>query len=188
MNDILKEIKVWDPAIRIFHWSLVSAFGIAYASEDDFMAIHTYAGYIIIGLLAFRLVWGLIGTHYARFSDFIRSPGEVLDYLKDMLALKAKRYLGHNPVGGAMIVALMVSLLLTTFTGLGAYGIEGGGPLADRLAGADGFAKEALEETHEFFANFTLLLVCIHVAGVFLGGIFHSENLVRAMLTGNKLR
>ncbi len=188
MNDISKEIKVWDPAIRIFHWSLVSAFTIAYVSEDDFMTIHSYAGYTIIGLLVFRLVWGLIGTRHARFSDFVCSPSDTLNYLKDMTVLKAKRYLGHNPAGGAMIVALLVSLSLTTLTGLGVYGIEGAGPLAGWLAGASEFAKDAMEEIHEFFANFTLLLIGIHLAGVVLGGIFHGENLVRAMFTGNKQR
>ncbi len=188
MNDVLKEIKVWDPLVRLFHWSLVVAFLVAYISEDDFMTLHTYAGYTIMGLLAFRLVWGVIGTRHARFSDFVRPPHEVLAYLKDMAALKAKRYLGHNPAGGAMIVALLVSLLLTTLSGLGAYGIEGGGPLAGWLYGVGEFGKEALEEVHEFFANFTLLLICIHVAGVLLGGILHRENLVRAMFTGTKQR
>lgn len=186
MNDILKQIKVWDLLVRIFHWSLVTAFIVAYVSEDDFMTIHAYAGYLIMGLLVLRLVWGLIGTRHARFSDFVRPPREVLAYLQDMMALRAKRYLGHNPAGGAMIVALLVSLLLTALTGLGAYGIEGSGPLAGWLSGASEFGKEALEEVHEFFANFALLLICIHVAGIILGSILHSENLVRAMFTGTK--
>jgi len=130
----------------------------------------------------------LIGTRHARFSDFVCSPSDTLNYLKDMTVLKAKRYLGHNPAGGAMIVALLVSLSLTTLTGLGVYGIEGAGPLAGWLAGASEFAKDVMEEIHEFFANFTLLLIGIHLAGVVLGGIFHGENLVRAMFTGNKQR
>ncbi len=188
MNDVSKEIKVWDPAVRIFHWSLVAAFIVAYVSEDDLMTVHAYAGYLIAGLLIFRVAWGFIGTRHARFSDFVRSPNEVLAYLKDMVALKARRYLGHNPAGGAMIIALLVSLFITTLTGLCVYGIEGAGPLAGGLAGAGEFAEDALEEVHEFFANFTLFLICIHVAGVILGGIFHAENLVQAMFTGIKRR
>ena len=188
VNDISKEIKVWDPAVRIFHWSLVAAFIVAYVSEDDLMVVHAYAGYIIIGLLIFRLAWGFIGTRHARFVDFVCPPNEVLAYLKDMMTLKAKRYLGHNPAGGAMIIALLLSLFITTLTGLCAYGIEGSGPFVGWLAGTGEFAEDALEEVHEFFANFTLLLVCVHVAGVILGGIFHAENLVRAMFTGIKQR
>ena len=180
------QVKIWDPLVRIFHWSLVATFIIAYATEDDLMTVHAYAGYTIIGLLVFRLVWGLVGTRHARFSDFVHSPRKVLSYLKDMAALRAKRYLRHIPAGGAMIMMLLLSLLLATLTGLGAYGVEGGGPFAVWLSGAGEFGKEALEEVHEFFANFTLLLVVVHVAGVILGGILHGENLVRAMVTGTK--
>ncbi len=186
MNTTTKEIKVWDLLVRLFHWSLVMAFIIAYASEDDFMLIHSYAGYIIIGLLLIRLIWGFIGTKHARFSDFIRPPREALNYIKDTARFKAKRYLGHNPAGGLMIIALLVSLSLTTLTGLGAYGIEGSGPLAGWLSDMGHFGKEAFEETHEFFANFTLFLIVAHVAGVILGSISHGENLVRAMFTGTK--
>jgi len=185
MNSTAKEIKVWDPLVRLFHWSLVLAFAIAYATEDDYMALHVYAGYTIAGLLLIRLIWGFIGTQHARFSDFVRPPREALAYLKETITFKAKRYLGHNPAGGLMIIALLLSLLLTTLTGLGAYGIEGHGPLASGLTGMEGF-EDALEEVHEFFANFTLFLVALHIAGVILGSISHGENLVRAMFTGTK--
>jgi len=186
MNSVTNEIKVWDPLVRIFHWSLVTAFTIAYASEDDYMLVHSYAGYTIIGLLLIRLIWGFIGTTHARFSGFIRPPREALSYLKDSATFKAKHYLGHNPAGGLMIIALLVSLLLTTLTGMSAYGIEGGGPLASALSGVGGFGKEAFEEMHEFLANFTLFLVVAHVAGVILSSISHGENLIRAMFTGTK--
>lgn len=180
------EIKVWDPMVRIFHWSLVTLFIVTFATEDELMTVHAYAGYGIMGLLLFRLVWGMVGSPHARFSDFVRPPREALAYLKDMAALRAKRYLGHNPAGGIMIVALLISLLLTTLTGLAAYGTEGSGPLAMLLAGLGESGEEVFEEVHEFFANFTLFLVVIHVAGVILGSILHNENLVRAMFTGKK--
>ncbi|MDT8452847.1 MAG: cytochrome b/b6 domain-containing protein [Gammaproteobacteria bacterium] len=186
MNDT-NEIRVWDPLVRIFHWSLASAFFIAYLTEDDWMDIHVYAGYTIAGLVAFRLVWGLIGTRHARFGDFVRSPREVLAYLKDMALFHPKRYLGHNPAGGAMVVALLVSLVITVLTGMSVYGTEElAGPLAGVLANAPEFVGDVMEELHEFFANFTLFMVVLHVVGVVLAGFQHGENLVRSMINGKK--
>lgn len=171
MNET-NEIKVWDPLIRLFHWSLVATFFITFVTEDNLMRLHVYAGYTLIGLLIFRLIWGFIGAKHARFSDFITPPQAAIRYLRDMALGRAAYYTGHNPAGGLMIIALLVSLLLTSLTGLGAYHL--------------GFGEELFEEIHEFFANFTLLLVFIHVAGVILGSIYHGENLVRAMFTGVK--
>jgi cytochrome b len=181
-----KSIKVWDPLVRLFHWGLVTAFVLAYVSEDDWMTLHVYAGYTIMGLLAVRLIWGFVGPRYARFSDFVRSPSHVMAYLKGLASLHPPRYLGHNPAGGAMIVLLLLSLVLTTVTGLGAYGAEGYGPLAGWASGLVGLGREVMEEVHEFTANFTLFLVLVHVAGVLLGSLLHQENLVRAMITGRK--
>ena len=182
----IAETKVWDPLIRLFHWTLVLSFIVAYLTEDELQTLHVYSGYLIMGLLSIRLIWGFVGTKHARFSDFIRPPGEVKAYLKELLALRATRHLGHNPAGGAMILALILSLVLTTVTGIGAYGAEGGGPMAGWLIGIGGFGGEALEEVHEFLANFTLLLVVVHVGGVVLGSLLHRENLIRAMFTGRK--
>jgi cytochrome b len=180
-------IKVWDPLVRLFHWALVAAFTIAFITEDDFLTLHTWAGYTVLGLLLVRMLWGLIGPRYARFSDFVRSPATVLGYLKDLLRLKAKRYIGHNPAGGAMIVLLLISLVLTTITGLAVYGAgENAGLLAGWLGQAGEFWAKIFEEVHEFFANFTLLLVVIHVAGVLFESLLHRENLIKAMLNGYK--
>lgn len=165
------EVQVWDPLVRVFHWTLVAAFAAAYVTEDELMSVHTFAGYLIIGLLAFRLIWGFIGTRHARFSDFVYSPARVLGYLKDMVRGRPQHYLGHNPAGGVMILMLLASLIATVATGLLMLG-DGGG--------------ELWEEVHEFFANFTLFLVVFHVAGVVIGGMLHRENLVRAMITGRK--
>ncbi|BAN69279.1 cytochrome b/b6 domain-containing protein [endosymbiont of unidentified scaly snail isolate Monju] len=180
-------IKVWDPLVRIFHWSLVAGFFVAYLTEDDFMTLHVWAGYLVGGLVAFRIVWGFIGSKHARFSDFVRPPGEVIAYLKAELAGRARRYLGHNPAGGAMVVALLLSLVLTVVTGLIIYGgDECAGPLASYLCGTGEAFDELGEEVHEFFANLTLLLVVLHVVGVVLSSRLHGENLVHAMLTGRK--
>jgi len=181
-----REIRVWDPLVRLFHWSLVAAFAIAWLTEDEWMTLHSYAGYTVAGLLAFRLVWGLVGPRYARFSDFVKSPGRVLSYLKELAALRSERYLGHNPAGGAMIVALLLSLVATALTGMLAYGATGAGPLVGLFAEHSNYGSEWLEEIHEFFANFTLLLVAVHVGGVIFESLLHKENLIRSMFTGLK--
>jgi len=182
-----QQTKVWDIFIRIFHWSLVATFAIAYLTEDDFMTLHVYAGYSIIALVFLRLIWGLIGTRHARFSDFVTSPKNVISYSKDVIQFRAKRYIGHNPAGGAMVVALLVSLSMTVLFGMLVYGAaEFSGPFSFLGATVGNSMANAFKEVHEFFANFTLLLVFLHVAGVAIASLQHKENLVRSMLTGYK--
>lgn len=183
-NDTL---KIWDPLVRLFHWSLVLAFFTAYFTEEDFMDIHTWAGYVVAGLVTFRILWGFIGPRHARFSDFVRGPKTVIAFLKAHIGGHAKRYLGHNPAGGAMVIALLLSLTFTALSGMSLYGADDcAGPLAGYLCGSGDELEDALKEIHEFFANFTLILVFFHVAGVWLASRLHQENLVRAMLTGRK--
>ena len=204
-------VKVWDPLVRLFHWSLVAAFAIAWLTGDEESRLHELAGYAVIGLVLVRIVWGFVGTRYARFSDFVYRPSTVLGYAREMLGGKPRHYLGHNPLGGVMILALLASLLATGVTGLALQGAEEGtGPFATLPAGAalampsvissavaddDGDEgeeeenegnEELWEELHEFFANLTLLLVALHIAGVIIGSLVHRENLVRAMFTGRK--
>lgn len=182
------EIKVWDPLIRMFHWSLVTAFIIAFVTEDHFLALHVQAGYTITGLVLFRLIWGLIGTRHARFSDFVRGPQTVVAYMKSLLTRHPAHYVGHNPAGGWMVLALLIVLLLTALTGLLTYGIgeNAASPFSALGGNPDGFWSEALEEVHEFLAHLTLIMVFVHVAGVIVSSLLHRENLVRAMLTGRK--
>lgn len=203
-------IKVWDPLVRIFHWSLVAAFTIAYFTEDDWLDIHVLAGYTVAGLVVFRIVWGFIGTEHARFRDFVFGPAATLNYLKDMFAFRARRYLGHSPAGGAMVIALLIVLTGTTLTGMKLYAVEeNAGPFAQlqmesispvSLAVADdddhdeygkGHGEEDEElwkDMHEFFANFSVFLVLLHIAGVLFSSFTHSENLSRAMVNGKKHR
>jgi cytochrome b len=216
-EDKQQVIRVWDPLVRLFHWSLVLAFAVAYLSGDEESDIHIYAGYIILGLLVFRLLWGFVGTRFARFSDFIYSPQAIIKYSKDLFSGKPKHYLGHNPAGGAMIIALLLSLIVVSYSGLKVYAIEeGAGPLAQSSQisfitpayadddDADEYRKygedneeygehegdedgeDFWEEIHEASANFVLFLVILHIAGVFVAGKLHDENLVKAMITGNK--
>ncbi len=180
-------VKVWDLPVRVFHWLLVSCFIIDYVTEDDFMTLHVYAGYTIMGLVLFRLVWGIIGTKHARFSDFLTRPSVASAYLKSIAANSAQRYLGHNPAGAAMILALLASLLITCVTGLATYATEqSSGPLVEFMLTAPNFIYDAAEDMHEFFANATLVLVIFHVAGVVIASLSHKENLVLAMITGLK--
>jgi cytochrome b len=103
--------------VRVFHWSLATLFMVAYLSGDDIEQVHIAAGYAIAGLIALRIIWGFIGPRYARFSNFVQSPRQVLSYLRDVAMFRAPRYLGHNPAGGAMIIALLVMLVGTSITG-----------------------------------------------------------------------
>ncbi|MHA1570518.1 MAG: cytochrome b/b6 domain-containing protein [Alphaproteobacteria bacterium] len=168
-------VKVWDPFVRVFHWSLVSFFLIAWATADEWDRLHEIAGYAIAVLVGLRLVWGLIGTSHARFSDFIYRPSAVIGYLKDSLRLKAKRYLGHNPAGGAMVMLLLLSLSIAVTTGI--------------MSTMDAYGGvEWLEELHEVTANMTIGMAFLHVTGVIVSSLQHRENLVRSMFSGWKRR
>lgn len=219
-------IKVWDPIVRIGHWTLVAAFFTAYFTEDDFMTQHVWAGYIVGSVVLFRIVWGIIGSKHARFTDFIYRPSAVIGYLKGLINKKPQHFLGHNPAGGAMVIALLLSLCVTVYSGLALYAVEdNAGPFANiygnqssvnskltiiptaqaeeneavedkEMQGSGEAAHEAgavneqdeefWEGLHEFFANFTLLLVALHVGGVMLSSYIDKENLVKAMITGRK--
>jgi len=192
----MTDIKVWDPFVRIFHWTVVVSFFIAYFTEDEAMWLHEIAGYTILVLVLARVIWGIVGSHYARFSNFIYKPATVKQYLRDSLHFNSKRYIGHNPLGGVMVVLLLIMLVLTSwsgieadgsgFTGTTAFNIELVKPaFADSDAHENG-THELWEDIHEFLANATLFLVFLHVVGVLFSSIAHGENLVRAMISGRK--
>ena len=179
-------VRVWDPAVRIFHWALVPAFVIAYLSGEEIIDLHVFSGYLVGGLVAFRILWGLVGTRHARFSDFVRSPGTIRDYLGTLFSGQPHHYTGHNPAGGAMVILLLLMLALTTLSGLAVYGYkELAGPLAF-LAAYPVFGGEGFEKIHEVCANLTVALIVVHVAGVLVSSVLHRENLVHAMITGTK--
>jgi len=166
-------VPVWDPFVRVFHWSLVGLFALAFATSDEIEWLHLAAGYAIAGLVALRLAWGFVGPEHARFGSFVRSPREIWQYLRDAARLRAPRHLGHNPAGGAMIVALLVTLAGTAITGF--------------MMTTDAYwGAQWVENLHEALANGMLVLIGLHVAGVIVAGIVHGENLVRAMITGRK--
>lgn len=115
------QIQVWDPFVRIFHWTLLAAFILNYATEGKPVWVHVPSGFLIVALIVNRVIWGWVGTPYARFADFVRGPKEVLLHLKEVVRFRAKRYVGHDPAGGTMIVALLLSLSLTAGTGVQLY-------------------------------------------------------------------
>ncbi|HZT26490.1 MAG TPA: cytochrome b/b6 domain-containing protein [Pseudolabrys sp.] len=168
-------VKVWDPFVRVFHWSLATLLVVAFATGDHVPQVHIPAGYAIGGLIALRIAWGFIGPAHARFSSFVKSPREVLAYLRDVALFRAPRHLGHNPAGGAMVITLLLTLAATGTTG---YLLT-----TDTYWGA-----EWLEEVHEALANLTIGLIVVHVLGVLLSSIEHGENLVKAMINGRKRR
>ncbi|MQM39452.1 hypothetical protein KBTX_03478 [wastewater metagenome] len=168
-----RTIRVWDPAVRVFHWGLVTAVTVAWLTGDEWGGVHEWAGYVVAGLIGFRLLWGLVGPRYARFTQFVRPPGTVLRYIADMASGRERRHLGHNPAGAAMIVVLLLTLAGTALTGW--------------MYTLDAFwGVEWVEETHAFLANSLLVLIGLHVAGVVLASVRHGENLARAMVIGRK--
>jgi cytochrome b len=180
-------VRVWDAFVRLFHWGLVAAVLTAYFTEDDLLGLHTWAGYTVLGLIGARLLWGLVGSPHARWASFVRSPHTTLAYLSDALHGRAARYLGHNPAGGAMVVALLLGLTATAITGVAVLGAgEAAGPLAPYLQGISPEAAHDLEEVHEWIANLTMLLIPVHLIGVAFASRQHGENLVRAMIDGYK--
>jgi cytochrome b len=195
------DIQVWDPFVRVAHWTIALGFFVAYLTEDA-RQVHIWAGYVVGVLIVARVVWGFIGTRHARFADFVTGPVTASHYLWDLTRGRAKRYVGHSPAGGAMVIALLVSLAATVATGLIGYAQEGGRPLAPLYAetlsaGARTFTGEENEggsrrdenivsELHRAIANVTLGLVVFHILSVFLASFMHQENLARAMVTGRK--
>jgi cytochrome b len=166
-------VKVWDPVVRIFHWGLAGAFVVAYLSGEDAQGLHQAAGYLIAGLLAVRLVWGFIGSRHARFTDFVRSPRAALDYLRRSRDGAAPRYLGHNPAGGLMALALMAMVGGICWTGY-------------LMTTPAYFGSEMMEGMHETLVNLTIAMIALHILGNLFSSVVHRENLTLSMITGRK--
>lgn len=169
----MNRILVWDAPTRIGHWLMAGSFALAYATGDSeaWRDVHVVSGYVFAALIVFRLVWGIIGTRYARFVSFVKSPAAAARYVMTVLTAKRQHWIGHNPAGGYAILALLVLGLLTVVSGILEYAEVGG---------------ELFEEIHEAFANASLLVVGVHVLGVAVSSLAHRENLPAAMLSGYK--
>ncbi len=166
-------VRVWDLPVRVFHWALAGSFGAAYvlAESERLRQVHVMLGYTVLGLIAFRLLWGFVGTHYARFAQFSFGPRAVLRYLGALAGGRPEHHVGHNPAGSWAIWAILGLGAATGITGYMTFNELGG---------------ESLEELHEAFANAWLVVVFVHVAGVIVSSLLHRENLVGAMLSGYK--
>lgn len=168
-----RRILVWDIPTRLFHWSLVLCFTLAYLTSESerWQLWHVTAGYLFGALLLFRLIWGVVGTRYARFSNFLHGPKTVLAYLASLLSRHPKHYVGHNPAGAWAILAMLGLGIFTVITGWASFSDYG-----------DWFG-----ELHEGIVNLLLLIIGIHVIGVLVSSLLHHENLVRSMVNGYKL-
>lgn len=169
----MQNILVWDWPVRLGHWLMVGGFILAWLTSESetWRLVHAFSGSVVIAVAVFRLPWGFIGSRYARFVDFVRGPGSVVDYLRSLLRLEPDHHTGHNPAGGWAIILLLGLGIATGLVGWAMYNELGG---------------EWLEDLHEGLATTMLTVVFIHVAGVVSGSLLHGENLVRAMITGHK--
>jgi cytochrome b len=168
-----RKVLIWDTPVRVFHWLMVLCFAGAFLSAESerWRLLHVTLGYTMVGLVAFRIVWGLIGPRSARFASFVRGPSAVARYLGAMLRGRPEHHSGHNPAGAWAIVGLLALTLLIGASGWALFNQAGG---------------EWLEGVHEGAANAMLALVGVHVAGVLFASWLHRENLVGAMLSGRK--
>lgn len=165
-------VKVWDPLLRLFHWSLAACILGAFLVEEGDTA-HQVLGYTALGLIAFRVLWGLVGPAQARFASWVRGPRAVGRYLRERLAGRSRRQLGHNPAAAVMILLLMAGVTAVGLTGW------------MQTTAAFGEA-EWLEELHEVLANGLLFLILAHVLAAISESLHYRENLVAAMIHGRK--
>ena len=173
MSKPIKTVSVWDPLVRVFHWALAASIALAWFTSGHPKGVHQWAGYTAGALIAIRLVWGFVGPGHARFVDFVRSPAKVLAYLRDIGRGTERRYLGHNPAGGAMVLTLMLTIAAQVTVGW--------------LQTTDAFWGVAwIEDLHGALGKMILLLIGLHLAGVLIASLRHRENLPAAMLTGHK--
>ncbi|PWV60555.1 cytochrome b/b6 domain-containing protein [Plasticicumulans acidivorans] len=171
--DSAARVRVWDRFVRVFHWGLVAAFATAWASSDDAEALHQWAGYSAAALIVARIVWGFIGSHYARFAQWVPTPRTLRAYLQAMLRGREPYHPGHNPAAAVMILFLMTMVLAIATSGW--------------LMTTDAFwGSELMEEFHEGCVNVTLGAVALHIAAAVYESLRHRENLIRAMFTGYK--
>jgi len=183
------KIRVWDAPVRLFHWTLVLLMVVSYFTGHwggDWMKVHFWSGYAILTLLIFRIAWGFVGSTTARFSNFVKRPMAALGHLRELMSKHGPYDAGHNPMGGAMVVVLILAVLAQAATGLFSADTDTGvvsGPLAGKIADA---AVEKITIFHHLWINVLLVLAALHVVAVLVYLVWKRHNLVRAMVTGEK--
>lgn len=180
-------LKVWDLPVRLFHWSLVILFIVAYATNTlgtDYFIYHLWSGYAIIVLVSFRILWGLVGTYHARFLNFVRNPIATAKYGFSVLKRKDKHYAGHNPLGAVMVIVLLVTILVQAATGLFSNDeIFNLGPLYGYISNE---LSLQLTSLHRQLFYWILGAVVVHILAVFAHVFFKRENIIKAMFNGKK--
>lgn len=180
-------IEIWDPLLRSFHWLLVGTFALAWWSEGRDIQLHLLAGSALMGLLFFRLIWGVAGEYHARFTNFQPSIRSIRQHLGELIQLKAKAHTGHTPIGSLMIYVLMTALFIITVSGLLLAGMQMGvGPFAGWASGASFSTEILVQQVHHWCFEFLQILVAVHLAGVAVESVLQRSNLTAAMLTGKK--
>ncbi|MBI5467782.1 MAG: cytochrome b/b6 domain-containing protein [Deltaproteobacteria bacterium] len=180
------KIRVWDIPTRLFHWMLVAAYaGAFFTSESEwFLEYHTIAGYIILGLVTFRVLWGFTGNRYSRFGDFVKGFKEVGSFVKEAVRLKPPRYLGHNPAVGWVVVFMLVLTIVIVFTGIATYGGEEN---RGALAGVISFeAANAARKVHLILADIAIAAIITHICAALFHDFVLKENIILSMITGTK--
>ena len=183
----LQRTLIWDLPTRLFHWTLAGSFVLAWLTSegDEWLSIHAFLGYLVMGLVGFRLMWGFAGSHFSRFASFWFSPKESLDYLKQVAGRTAPRHVGHNPTGSLAIYILLVLAVVVGITGIATLGgEEQQGLISGWLSYSQG---RLLKEAHELAANLMMLVVLGHLAGVVVESVLHKENLAKSMVNGFKM-
>ena len=187
MSEPTRTVKIWDLPIRLFHWLLVALFLFSFLSgklKGNWMEWHMYSGYTILALVVFRILWGFAGSTHARFSSFLAGPAAGLRFAKKLLSKAPVHVAGHNPIGGWMVIVLLLSLLLQAGTGLFAnddISIEG--PLYKFVSKE---MSDRLTTIHYYNFNVMFFLALAHVAAVVFHVFVKKENLVSAMITGTR--
>jgi cytochrome b len=182
-------IRVWDLPVRLFHWTLVVLLMVSYFTAragGEWMKFHFWSGYAILTLVLFRIAWGFVGSTTARFTDFVKGPGAALAHLRDLVGRGRPREAGHNPLGGAMVVVLLLAVLAQAAAGLFSADTDTGmvsGPLA--LAIADSWV-DRLTAFHKFWINVLLALIALHVLAAIIYLVWKRQNLIGAMVSGRK--
>lgn len=169
----MQTIKVWDPVVRLFHWSLVIGFTLDAVILDEDSRLHEQVGYVVLALIGARIIWGLIGTKFARFSSFKPSLHASIEQLGDIANQRSKPHVGHSPLGALMIYNLLISIAL--------IGITGWMMTTNMFWGSDG-----VEDIHEGLVVWAGASVGVHIAAVIFEGRRSHVNLVKAMVTGQK--
>jgi cytochrome b len=179
-------ILVWDGALRLFHWSTVFLVAAMWwTAENGIMDWHKRMGMILLGLISFRLVWGLLGPRTARFTSWQIGPGAILGYLKGLTGGAHKPSFGHNPMGTLSVIAMLLALSVQVGTGLFSVDVDGleSGPLASLVSFEAG--RQAAE-IHETAFNVLVILIGLHIAAIVTYLVFFKDNLVRPMVTGRR--